>query len=263
GFVNDFAGALSASAKAELESELSRFTASTTNEIAVVTISALGGDYIENYAVHLFEEWGIGSAENDNANLVLLSIRDQELPNEVGYGLEGAVPDSLAQTIIDGEMVPLLKETGDYHGAIAAGVRSLILATKGEYVAPATAEPWDTWFTVAIFGLVAVEWLAAMFARSKSIWAGGVVGGVAGVALASVFGLWVATGVITTLALAALGTLFDFAVSTAYHEAKARGHRPPWWTGGAGNFGGGGGGSGGFGGFGGGSSGGGGASGNW
>jgi uncharacterized protein len=66
GYVSDFAGLLSDTGKTELEAGLSQLARDTTAEIAVVTIDSLDGDSIEEYAVSLFEEWGIGTKEEDN-----------------------------------------------------------------------------------------------------------------------------------------------------------------------------------------------------
>jgi uncharacterized protein len=263
GYVNDFAGVLSAEANAALENELTAFNASTTNEVAVVTVNSLNGDYIEHYAEQLFKMWGIGTEKNDNGVLLILAINDHKLRIEVGYGLEGALPDSVAASII-ADMTPLLKGN-DYDGAITLGAEEIMAATQGEYVASTASDGIDAGIilNLLIFGFVVLSWIVAILARSKSYWAGGAVGAVAGLIISSIFGWWLVGGLVATGVLAAVGLILDFAVSSAYKEAKSSGITPPWWTGG-GSWGGGGSSSGGsFGGFGGGSSGGGGASGGW
>lgn len=272
GYVNDFAQVLTSDAEAALNAELTAFNASTSNEISVATVPDMGGDYIENYAVKLFAEWGIGKAQRDNGVLLLLAIQEREIRIEVGYGLEGALPDSVAQRIIDG-MGPQLR-AGDYDGAVAGAVRDLEAATQGEYVGePAgdtAASFWNFVSTLPIeaflfIPFLTLEWLAAILGRSKSWWAGGVVGFGLGL-IAWFFGgspAW--AWAILTAALTGSGLLFDYIVSQSYAAAARTGGKPPWWGGGTG-FGGGGwssGRGGGFGGFGGGSSGGGGASGRW
>lgn len=264
GFVNDFAGILSQEEQALLENELALFAASTTNEIAVVTVTNLGGDYIENYAVKLFEEWGIGSSKNNNGVLLLLALEERELRIEVGYGLEGALPDSVADRIIRNDMVPELRE-GNYGQAISRGVTAIQAATRGEYV----AEPGDSTlnmeslFPLLMFGFVGLQWVLAILARTKSWWLGGVIGLIAGGALSTIFGWWLLWGAIATLVLASIGFALDAAVSSAYKASIGSGRTPPWWTGGSSGGWSGGRSGGGFGGFGGGRSGGGGASGRW
>lgn len=267
GHVNDFAKVLSSEAAASLEAELSAFNASTSNEIAVAIVPDMGGDYLENYAVKLFEEWGIGKAQRDNGVLLLLAIQEREIRIEVGYGLEGALPDSVAQRIIDG-MGPQLR-AGDYDAAVTGAVRDIMAATQGEYVGAGESAGGFSWSTVANLPIEVIlfvpflilEWLAAILGRSKSWWAGGVVGFGLGVIAWFIGGspAW-AWGLLTAV-LTGSGFLFDYIVSQSYAAAARTGGKPPWWGGGTG-FGGGRSG-GGFGGFGGGSSGGGGASGRW
>lgn len=262
-YVNDFAGVLNPAEKSSLETRLSSFAASTTNEISVVTIPNLGGDYIENYALKLFEEWGIGTQKNNNGVLLLLSVEDRQMRIEVGYGLEGALPDSVSDRIIRNEMVPSLQE-GNYGQAIGRGVEAIIAATAGEYTAASEMSEVsaDSIMPFLFFGFVVIQWLFAILARTKSWWLGGVVGVIIGAIASSFFGLWMSLGLGLTLGLTFLGLLLDFFISRAYRESVRTGSTPPWWTGGSGSWGGSNGG-GGFGGFGGGRSGGGGASGRW
>ena len=261
GYVNDFAHVLSDRAKQALESELAEFEKTTSNQIAVAIVPSMGGDYVENYAVKLFEEWGVGGKDRDNGVLLLLSIEERKMRIEVGYGLEGALPDSIAQSILDNEMTPRLK-AGDYDGAVTAGVQAILQVTRREY-APRASSGLATLFSqnaeaLFIFGLIALQFLGALLARSRSWWAGGVVGFFGGLGAWWLLALSLALALPIAIALILLGLLLDYIVSNAYQKAKSSGVNPPWWIGG-----GRGGGFGGFGGFGGGSSGGGGASGGY
>ncbi len=266
GLVNDFAGVLSDEVRTSLESELAAFTASTTSEVAVVTVQNLNGDYIEHFAEQLFQEWGIGQEKEDNGVLLLLSIEDRSLRIEVGYGLEGALPDSIADSIIR-DMVPMLKAER-YDDAVMNGTHDIINATRGEYSAPGNGAAllFDEYFnlgiTVLIFASFVLQWVGAILARSKSWWAGGMLGLFIGAVASSSFTLWLVGGLLLTAGLTLFGLFFDYVVSSTYTHAKRTNVDPPWWAGGAGNYSGSSSG-GGFGGFGGGSSGGGGASGSW
>lgn len=267
GYVNDFAHVLSPQTVQALETELSAFEASTSNQIAVVTVPDMDGEYVENYAVKLFEEWGIGGAEKDNGVLLLVAVEEHKLRIEVGYGLEGALPDSIAQSILNNDMTPLLKE-GKYDEAVVQGVSSIMLATQNEYVAEEKKSKFslsgNALEAILVFAFIALQWLAAIFARSKSWWLGGIVGGAIGVVASLWFGFLLLWGGILTAVLVAAGLFLDYFVSRAYTAHKAAGDHIPWWAGGgvgsgsSRNSS-----SGGFGGFGGGSSGGGGASGGW
>ena len=267
GYVNDFAKVLSANEVQSIDAELQQFEASTSNQIAVVTVPDMNGDYIEDYAPKLFAEWGIGKKDKDNGVLLLLSTQEHKIRIEVGYGLEGALPDSVAQSIINNDLTPNLK-AGNYDAGVTAAVSDIILATQNEYTGTGSTDSnsndnlGSAIGALFFFGFIALQWLAAILARSKSWWAGGIVGAVAGFGIWGFFNFVVLGGFATVIALAGLGLLFDYFVSKHYNAAKNTGARMPWWIGGGG-WGGGRGGGGGFGGFGGGGSGGGGASGGW
>jgi len=264
GFVNDYANIIDDAQQQEIENKLVQFEQDTSNEISVVTIQNLGGDYIENFAEKLFVEWGIGKQEKDNGVLVLVALEDRKMRIEVGYGLEGALTDAQSNWIINNEMKPAFKEDR-YGDGINEAVDKIISATKGEYVASDDGSTngsggwdWEFIFWIVIFGFL---WLAAILGRSKSWWAGGVIGGAAGIIIGLIKGfLWLGLGAIAILI--PFGLLFDFIVSKKYHAAKSAGQVVPWWIGG-GKGGGSRFGGGGFGGFGGGMSGGGGSSGSW
>lgn len=266
GYVNDYANILSTNAKQSFENELKSFTASTSNEIAVVTIPDLGGDTVENYASKLFESWKIGNAKNDNGILLLIARDDHKLRIEVGYGLEGALPDILAKDIIDNQITPSFKQ-GNYDNGVALGIRAIEEATKGEYKVSNNAQGnandirlFKFGFYFLMFGFVLLQIIASILARSKSWWAGGVVGFLGGLGITWYFMLGLFGLVVSVAILSAIGFLLDFFVSRGYQNATARGVTPPWWAGGPSRSSGGGSS---FGGFSGGSSGGGGASGSW
>jgi uncharacterized protein len=264
GYVNDYANVLTVETKEGLEKQLMVFNASTTNEIAVVTVPDLGGVTIEEYAVKLFEKWKIGKAKEDNGVLLLVSVGDRVARIEVGYGLEGALPDILAKDILNTKILPEFKK-GSYSLGVLQGVQAIMEATQGEYKAGKFSSLDGINFeAVIVFTVIIFQFFVAIFARSKSWWAGGIFGGVIGAILAflGVFGASLLVGSLVTIILVLLGLLFDYIISSDYSNVVSGGGSIPWWGGGGG--GGGGSSSGGsFGGFGGGSSGGGGASGRW
>ncbi len=264
GFVNDFAHVLSLDTQKNLETELSAFEASTTNQIAVVIVPDMGGDYVENYSAKLFEEWKIGQKDKDNGVLLFLSMKEHAMRIEVGYGLEGALVDANANSILD-QMKSGLR-ANDPDTAITTGVHLIEESIRGEYSAsknPQTVSSflWDNiqWIFFAL--IFALQWFAAILARSKSWWLGGVCGAVAGIGIGWFMASTALITFLVTAALGVLGLIFDYVVSNTYKFHSAQGSSPPWWIGG--NSIGGGHSSGGFGGFGGGSSGGGGASSSW
>jgi len=133
GFVNDFVGVFSVEEKNILEEKLSNFSKTYGNEIAVVTINNLGGDYIENYAVKLFEEWGIGKKGQDNGVLVLVAMDERQMRIEVGYGLEGFLTDIQSNWIINNIMKPAFQQ-GNFYAGIDSAIDKIISATQGEVI---------------------------------------------------------------------------------------------------------------------------------
>lgn len=134
--VTDYANVFSANEKEALEQKLVNFFASTSTQIAVVTINDLNGYQISDYAFRLGEKWGIGSEKFNNGILVLFKPKQADSKGEVfiavGYGLEGVVPDATAKQIVEKEMIPRFK-INDIYGGIESATNVLIEITKGEY----------------------------------------------------------------------------------------------------------------------------------
>lgn len=260
GFVNDFAGLLSASDKAVLESKLSAFNSSTTIEIAIVTLPSLGGDDIETAARKIFDSWKIGKAKEDNGVLLIVAPNERKIRIEVGYGLEGALTDLQSSWVIQNTMAPAFQK-GDYYGGLNEATDEIMADVKGEAKIPSGSNSknsfsgiLNSWF-LPLAVVFVFQILASVLGRTKSFWLGGALGGLVGVVILLVEG--VAIGILAIILLTLFGLLFDYIVS----------RRPPG-SGGPGGFwggfgGGGGSGGGGFGGFGGGGSGGGGSSGSY
>src|ERR1700758_1384035 len=109
GYVNDFAGVLSASAKAQLTALCSEVQQKTGAQIAVVTVKSLDGRAVEDYAVDLATKWGIGPKQSDHGILILLAVEDRKYFTAVGYGLEPILPDGKVGGF-GREAVPLLRQ---------------------------------------------------------------------------------------------------------------------------------------------------------
>lgn len=135
GRVVDSAGILSPEDRASLEATLAQLERDTTVQVVVASVPRIEGA-IEDYSLRLAEHWGIGQAETDNGALVLVSIEDRRARIEVGYGLEGAIPDGLAGRIIRNELAPRFA-SGEYASGLAATALALGQAARGEYRAPA------------------------------------------------------------------------------------------------------------------------------
>jgi uncharacterized protein len=114
--VTDVAGVLTPEQKQALENKLVAIDDSSSNQIAVVIIPSLDGYPKEEYATKLFRDWGIGNKKTNNGILLLIAINDREIRIEVGYGLEGAIPDITALNIIDNDIKPAFKVGNYYEG---------------------------------------------------------------------------------------------------------------------------------------------------
>jgi uncharacterized protein len=130
--VVDNANILSSSEQAALEQKLVALDDSTSNQIAILTIKSLNGEPIEEVANATFREWGIGNKKTKNGVLVLVAIEDRKIRIEVGYGLEGAIPDITANDIINNDIKPNFKQT-KYFDGLNAAIDNLSKAAAGEY----------------------------------------------------------------------------------------------------------------------------------
>jgi len=238
GYVSDFAGVLSPQAKAQLTALCGEVEQKTRAQIAVVTVKSLDGRPVEDYAVDLFSHWGIGPKQSGTGVLILLASNDRANRIEVGYGLEGILPDGKVGSFLR-EAIPLLRN-GDYDGAlllVTRRVADVIAADRGVTLSGSSPAPArnpnqeDNGWTIGQILLL----LFAIFVVYSIVRGSGSGGG--RYTRGGGSGWWI-------------GPMIGSGMG---------GGRGGW---GGGGFGGGGGG-GGFGGFGGGSSGGGGASGSW
>lgn len=153
--VHDTASLLSASGRAKLEQVLSNFEKETSNQVAVAIFPSLEGQALEDFSMRLAEKWKIGTKKNDNGVILLIFKEDRAVRIEVGYGLEGALPDALAKRIIQNEIVPAFKK-GDFDGGVSNAVNAIILATRGEYDAGPSGEddPMEMYSGLIFLGMV-------------------------------------------------------------------------------------------------------------
>ena len=229
-YVNDFANTLTPDTKAKLEALCTEVDQKAQAQIAIVTVKSLDGDDIDDYAVKLFKQWGVGGKKSDRGVLIVMAVNDRKYRTEVGYGLEPILPDGKVGGF-GREAVPLFKE-GNYSAAISLmtnRVAQTIAADAKVQLTdvPPLPQPRPT--------------------RAEHVPIGAII-----------FLIWIAVFIVSTLRRVRRG--ITGSGGGGYWGG-------PWIGGGFGGGGGGGsswgGGGGGFGGFGGGSSGGGGASGGW
>ncbi len=130
--VTDQSGSLSSSELNSIESALERFEQATSNQIAVLLVPSLGDESLEDYTLRVAENNGLGKKGRSNGVLLLIAKAERRMRIEVGYGLEGALPDAVCDQIIRRVIAPRFRE-GDFVGGVSAGVDAIMLATKGEF----------------------------------------------------------------------------------------------------------------------------------
>jgi uncharacterized protein len=139
-FVTDKAGALSAGTAASLEQRLESFEKESSNQFLVYTESVVpDGTTLEDYTVACAQAWKAGQTQRKNGMILFVFPGSRKVRLEVGYGLEGAMPDALARRVLDEQVLPRFRSQ-DYDGGISAGVEAAIAATKGEYKGTGTTQ---------------------------------------------------------------------------------------------------------------------------
>jgi uncharacterized protein len=250
--VTDLTNTLTAAQRDSLENELRAFETRKGSQIAVLIVPTTGPETIEQYSIRVTDAWKLGRKGADDGVLLLVAMDDRALRIEVGYGLEGVIPDAVANRVINEIIVPYFKQ-GDFYGGIHAGVSRLIRLIDGEPLPPPQARDnaWGGLGNLLPFLFIAVVVgggvLRALFGR---LIGAGIAGGV--------------VGVVAWIILSSLGVAFVAALIVFLFVLMAGMRIGPMGYGGlgGGGFGGGGLGGGGFSG-GGGGFGGGGASGRW
>ncbi|WP_193452160.1 TPM domain-containing protein [Pseudomonas nitroreducens] len=199
--VVDVTGALDPSVKARLIDKLSALEERRGAQIAVVMLPSVGKMGIEAFSNKLFNLWKLGRKDIDDGVLVVVAKDDHLMRIEVGYGLEGTIPDVLAGRIIRERMAPAFRE-GDYAGGLDAAVDALIGLIDGEpLAAPAPLRvPLEAWLLLVAF--VAGGIGGVLLAAHRLRWRGALTIGAAIVAL--VAALASGTDALVTVAISPL-----------------------------------------------------------
>lgn len=253
--VTDLTGTLTPEQAATLDQELRDFAARKGSQIAILIVPSTAPEAIESYSIRVADAWKLGRKAQDDGVLLLVAKDDRAMRIEVGYGLEGAIPDAIAKRVIAETLTPSFRQ-GDYFAGLQAGVQQLMKLIDGEQLPPPQAKAagegrssaQEVGFMVLIGAILAGSVLRAVLGRT--------VGAGLSALIAGGVGWWLVGSVLLGLAFGALAFLAVF--------SGVRLGGGPGGLGGGGGFGGSGSGrgSGGFSG-GGGGFGGGGASGRW
>ncbi|MDZ7657826.1 TPM domain-containing protein [Fodinibius sp.] len=132
GHVNDFAKMLTSGERQQLEQKLRNYRDTTTTVISVAILDNLGGISIEEAATTLFNDWKMWEDNKDNGVLILIAQQERKMRIEVGYGLEGAIPDVMAGRIIREILTPNFKNSNYYEGLDRA-TSAIIQLASGEF----------------------------------------------------------------------------------------------------------------------------------
>lgn len=253
--VTDLTHTLSKSEAAQLEQKLADFETKKGSQVAVLIVPTTQPETIEQYSIRVAEAWKLGRKGVDDGVLLLVAKNDRALRIEVGYGLEGALPDAIAKRIIDELIIPAFRQ-GDFTAGLQTGIEHILKVIEGEPLPPSSSRRdtgaasglgiiLDNIIPILLVFLVLGKILQAMFGRMMGATVTGTIAG-------SI--VWL---IFSSLAIAIFIAIIIFVMSLFENTGRGiyRGGRSSWP--GGGSFGGGGfrGGGGGFGG--------GGASGRW
>lgn len=248
--VTDLTGTLAPEQRDALVSRLQEYESQKGTQIAVLIVPTTQPEAIEQYSIRVVEQWKLGRKGVDDGVLLLVAKDDRKLRIEVGYGLEGVLPDAIAKRIIAEDISPHFKQ-GDFYGGIVAGITRITGVLQGETLPPprqgeSSSPLADNYFIILfIAALIGGGLLRSMLGRFPGAL---VNGGLIGLAA-----MWLGGGLIIAIIIGII------AFFIALFQGISRGHGGGFGGGyGGGGHSGGGGFSGGGGGFGGG-----GASGDW
>lgn len=129
--VTDLTGTLTAEQRSTLEARLQALEAQKGSQIAVLMLPTTQPETIEEYGIRVVEQWKLGRKKIDDGVLLLIAKDDRKLRIEVGYGLEGALPDAIAKRIVAEDISPHFKQ-GDFYGGIVAGITRIDAVIQGE-----------------------------------------------------------------------------------------------------------------------------------
>lgn len=162
--VTDLTATLSADQVSRLDNSLAGFEAKTGSQIAVLIVPTTEPEDIAQFGIRVGDKWKIGRAKVDDGVILIVAKDDRKLRLEVGYGLEGAIPDAIAKRVIAEIITPYFK-TGDFAGGIDAGVQQLMRLIEGESLpAPVASQGQDdeALFSVLVVGGVIAGWLLSL-----------------------------------------------------------------------------------------------------
>ncbi len=164
GRVMDHAGIISDAVEARITQQLEAHENKTSNQVVVLTLKGLDGYAVEERGLMLARHWQLGQQDKDNGVLFLVSMQERKIRIEVGYGLEGALPDAIAANIIRGTVQPNFR-AGNFDAGIELAVNDIIAAINGEYEAEPARESDDfsKYILILFLFLIATQFVRPFF----------------------------------------------------------------------------------------------------
>jgi len=133
GYFNDYAGVVSKEAALRFNEQLAQFERETSDQILVAVFPKMESDSdIADYTRRVAQAWGVGQKDQRNGVVLFVFVQDRKMFIQVGYGLEGALPDATSFDITEFQIKPHFKNN-DYEGGLTAGIDSILKAIRGEY----------------------------------------------------------------------------------------------------------------------------------
>ena len=138
-YFNDYAGIVSQSAADQFDRQLAQFERDSSDQVVVAVFPKMQSDVdIPAYTQRVFDAWGVGQKDKRNGVVLFVFVEDRKMFIQVGYGLEGALPDVAAFDITEHQIKPKFVE-GDYEAGLRIGIDSILKAIRGEYAASTRA----------------------------------------------------------------------------------------------------------------------------
>lgn len=162
-YFNDYARLVSTETGLRFNEQLAQFERETSNQIVVAVFQKMETDSdIADYTQRIAQSWGVGQKDKRNGAVLFVFIADRKMFIQVGYGLEGALPDATAFDITERRIKPKFRAQ-DYEGGLAVGIDSIFKAVRGEYVGTGKTAlegqdkttPGNFWIPLIIFILLA------------------------------------------------------------------------------------------------------------
>ncbi len=178
-YFNDYGNQVSAGVANQLNRQLEAYERESSNQILVAIYPRMDSDSsVQDYTYRIAESWKIGQAGRNNGAALFVFLDNREVFLQVGYGLEGVLPDALANRIIADEIVPRFR-SGDFDGGMTAAVGAIIAASKGEYTGTGRTQADGRrsersngqWFIILIFIIISI--LSGRNRRRRMILGGG------------------------------------------------------------------------------------------